>query len=337
MESYIKKLIQSLCDYYNYNIVEIGNVDGVCVNWGVYKRTENELDVIFFSDLDSSYKLNIDELKTYLKKHLQCENFRLSEVMVDDRLKVIEDEDGNFNLNHKINPQCELILINNVDNKILYFSEAIREKASELASCMNYAVNSQRSVEKEETPIVTYVLISINVLLYLVTAYLSGNIIDSDINVLVFLGAKVNELIRSGEYYRFITCMFLHGGIIHLALNMFALKSLGPLIERVYGKTKYIIIYFLSGILSSVFSYIFSAGVSIGASGAIFGLFGAALVLAVKMKNSIGRGFMANILSVIAVNLFMGFSIPNIDNFGHLGGLIGGIATSFLLFIIYKI
>ncbi|MBV7274992.1 rhomboid family intramembrane serine protease [Clostridiaceae bacterium UIB06] len=331
MESYIKDLIQNLCDYCGYNIVEIEKIDGVYVNWGVYKRIENELDVVFFSDLDSSYKLDINELKIYFKKYLQCENLKLSEVMVDDRLKVIEDENGNFHLNHKINPQCELILINNVDNKILYFSEAIKEKANELASCMNHIGNSKRSREKQETPIVTYVLIGLNVLMYLITAYLSGNIVDSNINVLVFLGAKVNELIKGGEYYRFITCMFLHGGIIHLALNMFALKSLGPLIEQVYGKVKYIIIYFLSGILSSIFSYMFSTSVSIGASGAIFGLLGAALILALKMKGSIGKGFMTNILSVIAVNLFMGFSIPNVDNFGHLGGLIGGIITSFLL------
>lgn len=332
MESYIKKLIQNLCEYYDYSIVEIEKINGIHVNWGVYKKTTSGVDVVFFSNLSSSYEIDIDELKIYLKKHLQYEDLKLNQVIVDDRLKIESDESGTFHINHKINPQCELILINNVDNKLLYFSEGIKDKAEQLVTCMNHMRGSENSSGKSEKPIITYVLIGINVLLYLVTAYLSGNIVNSNINVLIFLGAKVNELITRGEYYRFITCMFLHGGIIHLALNMYALNSLGPLIESVYGKRKYIILYFLSGIISSVFSYIFSTGVSIGASGAIFGLFGGALVFAVKMKNSVGKGFVTNILSVIAINLFIGFSIPNVDNFGHLGGLIGGILASLLLF-----
>lgn len=332
MEAYIKNLIQNLYEHYGYSIVELGEINGLYTNWGVYKKTESSTDVMFFCNLDSSYQLNIHEIEILARKHLQTDNIRLIQTIIDDRLKIESNENGELHISHEIYPQCELILINNVDNKVLYFSEGLKDKAQELATIINYMSASKNRAAKAERPIITYVLIAVNVLAYILTAYLSGNIVDSNINVLIFLGAKVNQLINQGEYYRFITCMFLHGGIIHLALNMYALSSLGPLIEEIYGRTKYVFIYFLAGIISSIFSYTFSTGVSIGASGAIFGLLGAALIFAVKMKNSVGKGFMMNIVSVIVINLVIGFSIPNVDNFGHMGGLIGGVITSFFLF-----
>lgn len=178
--------------------------------------------------------------------------------------------------------------------------------------------------------IITIALISVNVIMYIITAILSGDIMDSDIRVLIFLGAKVNELICSGEYYRLITAMFLHGGLMHLLLNMYALNALGPFVEKVYGSAKYVIIYFVAGIVSSIFSYMFSEGISIGASGAIFGLFGAVLIFSLKMKDRVGKGMLKNIVSVIGINIFIGISIPNIDNLAHLGGLVGGILISLM-------
>ncbi len=183
---------------------------------------------------------------------------------------------------------------------------------------------------EDKKSIITIALISVNVIMYIITAILSGDIIDSDIRALIFLGAKVNELISSGEYYRLITAMFLHGGVIHLLLNMYALNALGPFVEKVYGSAKYVIIYFVAGIVSSIFSYMFSEGVSIGASGAIFGLFGAVLIFSLKMKDRVGKGMLKNIISVIGINIFIGISIPNIDNLAHLGGLIGGILISLM-------
>lgn len=332
MEAYIKKLIQNLYEHYGYSILEIGEINGLYTNWGVYKKTDSSIDVMVFCNLEGSYQLNIHEIETLARKHLQTDNIRLIQAIIDDRLKIESNENGELRVNQEIYQQCGLILINNVDNKVLYFSEGLKDKAQELATIINYMSTSQSRTAKAERPIITYVLIGVNVLAYILTAYLSGNIVDSNINVLIFLGAKVNQLIDQGEYYRFITCMFLHGGIIHIALNMYALNSLGPLVEKIYGRTKYVFIYFLAGILSSIFSYIFSTSVSIGASGAIFGLLGAALVFAVKMKNSVGKGFMMNIVSVIAINLVIGLSIPNVDNFGHMGGLIGGVIASLFLF-----
>jgi rhomboid protease GluP len=167
--------------------------------------------------------------------------------------------------------------------------------------------------------------------MYILTAFLSGSIFNADVYALIALGAKQNTLIVQGEYYRFITAMFLHGGIIHLGFNMYALKAIGPTIEKAFGKIKYLLIYFLGGAISVIASFVFSEEVSIGASGAIFALLGSTLILALRMKDKLGKEMVRNILSVIAINIFIGFSMPNIDNFAHIGGLVGGIAVTSLL------
>lgn len=318
METYIKNIINKLYEMYGYNIIEFPKIQGLCGGWGAARKSENFAEVIFFSNENNYIFLEKEKLIYWLRNKLQCQNIRLIEIIMSSN-------------NIRINPQCELIVINNVDKKVLYYTLGLEGKVQELANCMNHIGKPKEKLRNREMPIVTYILIAVNVLAYILTAYLSSNIVDSNINVLIFLGAKVNSLIANGEYYRLITCMFLHGGIIHLALNMYALYSLGPFIEKIYGKVKYLVIYFLAGIASSIFSFMFSSAISIGASGAIFGLFGAALVFALKMKERIGKGFITNIMSVILINLFMGFSMPNVDNFGHLGGLIGGSLITFLL------
>jgi rhomboid protease GluP len=194
---------------------------------------------------------------------------------------------------------------------------------------------TERSTKKitiEGKSKITVVLIAINVVMFLITALVSGDFGDIDGSVLVYFGAKQNELIQAGQYYRLITAMFLHGGIMHIAFNMYALYSLGNLIENIYGKWKYLFIYFVAGILSTTTSYLFSPNNSVGASGAIFGLFGAAVVFGLKEKNRIGKNFLTEIATIIVMNIVIGLSSRNIDNFAHFGGLLGGIVLSFLLY-----
>ncbi|WP_123052853.1 rhomboid family intramembrane serine protease [Clostridium sp. JN-1] len=326
MERFVKNLIEGLCRLYNFNIVEFNNAYGLIGNFGVIKKGKNNMEVIFFSDFNYRNHLDKDELKSFLKSELKCNNLSLVEVSIGSSLNLKQ-------YNSQINPQCGLILIDVVEKNILCSDSTLKETANKLAYCMNIITTKHDNVRKKTPmPIITYVIAALNIIAYIITAYLSNNIVDSNINVLVFLGAKVNSLISQGEYYRLITCMFLHGGIIHITLNMYALVALGPLIENIYGKSKYIIIYFISGIMSSIFSFKFSPSISIGASGAIFGLLGAALIFGIKMKGRINKDYTFNIVSVIIVNLIIGFSMPNVDNFGHLGGLIGGVLTSSLLF-----
>lgn len=323
MEAVVKNLIKNLCGLYNYNIVEFNNAYGLIGNFGAIKKNEDNMEVIFFSDFNYRNHLDKDAFKRFLEFELKCNNLNLIEVAIG----------GNLNLQQYsgINPQCGLILIDIVEKNILCSDSALKEITNKLAYCMNIMTTTHDNSTKK-IPVITYIIIALNIIAYVITAYLSNDIVNSNINVLVFLGAKVNSLISQGEYYRLITCMFLHGGIIHIALNMYALVAIGPLIENIYGKSKYIIIYFISGIMSSFLSFKFSQSISIGASGAIFGLLGAALIFGIKMKDRINKDYIFNIISVIVVNLIIGFSIPNVDNFGHLGGLIGGILTSSILF-----
>lgn len=192
---------------------------------------------------------------------------------------------------------------------------------------------------------VTKTLIFINVFAFLICLILAmalgssflKNLIDVNPTILYWMGAKHNNaIIFHGEYYRLVTSMFLHGSLIHLLFNMYALYILGDFIEKIYGTKKYLIIYFVSGIVSSIFSVYFSPVMGVGASGAIFGLLGAALVFAYNEKDRIGRGLVSNIVVIILLNLFISLSIPNIDISAHFGGFITGTILG-LFFHNYKI
>ncbi len=336
MNSYIKDLIDKLYKLYGFNIIEMDQQPGVCSRWAIYNRDGDALNVMFFSDIESYRNIVVENIMYSFRKLLPGADMRLIQIVVDKNADILQNG-SNPQLNYKIYPQCELILINPNLNRVLGCTNAVGNLAEQIAQAMqhislNNSYGSGVGRREEMTKfIVTYVIIALNIMTYIVTSYFSGNIFDSNLNVLIFMGAKVNSLIDSGQYYRLFTCMFLHAGIIHLAVNMYSLYIMGTFIEKIYGKIKYVIIYFVSGIISSAFSYVFSPSISVGASGAIFGLLGASLVFALKMKRQVGRGFIVNIMFVIIMNLMIGFSVANVDNFGHLGGLIGGICITWLL------
>ena len=185
---------------------------------------------------------------------------------------------------------------------------------------------------KYKESIITYILICINILIFIVTAFISKNIQNIDSYTLVQLGAKVNVLINNGQPWRLITCAFLHGGLAHIAFNMYALKIIGSEVEYVYGKVKYIVIYLISALGGSIFSYLFNSdSISVGASGAIFGLLGAMIIFGIKHKNKVGKEYIINLLKVLLINIFIGVTLSNIDNGAHIGGLIfGGISALML-------
>ena len=216
-------------------------------------------------------------------------------------------------------------------NKAIYLSNKMQVVYSD-ESCKPLANIAEHIKKKNEVKrnsfkdnIVTYSLIIINILIFIITIIVSKNIYDIDVYTLVIMGAKVNELINHGQVWRLITCTFLHGGLAHIAFNMYALKIIGSEVEFAYGKIKYILIYLFSALGGSIFSYIFSPNsISVGASGAIFGLFGAMLVFGVKNRHRIGKNYVINLFKVVIINIFIGVTISNIDNAGHIGGLVAG-------------
>ena len=169
----------------------------------------------------------------------------------------------------------------------------------------------------------SYVLITLSIIFFGLqnfTEWLFGY------DLLFLYGAKINQFILQGEIWRFLTPAFLHGSIVHLGFNMYALYSIGPSLERKYGGTSFILLYAISAVFGNVFSFLCSSYVSLGASTAIFGLIAAQGVYIYKNRYLLGsaaKPLLTNVLFMIAVNLFLGLS-PGIDNWGHLGGLVGG-------------
>ena len=158
------------------------------------------------------------------------------------------------------------------------------------------------------------------------------NIQDKDNNalssVLIAFGAKDNDLILQGQYWRFVTPIFLHANLLHVGLNMLNLAVLGVFLERLVGHMRFLLIYVITGIVSIIASFYFMPQeISVGASGAIFGLVGAYSVFVLMHRRAFRKGGIPALLWLIIVivgNLSIGFFVPNVDNYAHLGGLLSG-------------
>ncbi len=199
--------------------------------------------------------------------------------------------------------------------------------------------NEEESIKAEnifkmKKPIITYILIAINVIMF-ISMYLFGKG-SQDNYTLIKFGANYGSLVKAGEYFRLITCAFLHIGIFHLLFNMYALYIIGMQLESFLGKTKYLIIYLFSAITASLMSIIFSNSISAGASGAIFGLFGSLLYFGYHYRVYLGNVIKSQIIPLIVVNLLLGFMIGGVDNAAHIGGLIGGALMTMALGVKYK-
>ncbi|ADL49836.1 rhomboid family intramembrane serine protease [Clostridium cellulovorans] len=227
-------------------------------------------------------------------------------------------------------PFYNYMLIDSKAKIILYSNIAI----DSLRSSVENSLFSRKHIKNNlfSSNQITSIIIFLNIVIFLYSSYINGDIFDINTLILVQLGAKVNSYIINGEFYRLLTCTFLHSGLMHIAFNMYALNNIGRLIERVYGWKKFILIYIFAGLSGSLASFLFSPYVSVGASGAIFGLFGAALIMGLKLKKYINSNFLGSLASVIVVNVIFGFSSTGIDNYGHIGGLLGGLLMGALLF-----
>ncbi len=194
-------------------------------------------------------------------------------------------------------------------------------------------------------PRITWILLGLIVAVFLgmealgwtLTGTLGGS---SNTEVLIRMGAKVTPLIAAGEYWRLFTSMFLHIGLMHLAFNGYALLAIGTELERLFGHGRFLAIYLLSGLMGSLASYAFSYSLAAGASGAIFGLIGALgafFAIHRERLGAWGRNRLINIAFLIALNLFLGFTQPGIDNLAHIGGLLAGLGLGWAMTPRYKL
>lgn len=328
MEKYLKGFIQKLNELFGYRVAELDGMVGLATEWAAVRTDHGHSRVFAFSQLDNPASPDTASIRARVLGQTGAAAADIA---------IIYAAEGNYRgaLQEFINSSRQGIVLDVEKNEVVYYSGVDETSVREAAACAHYLKSEGIRNKPRNTAMqfqVTLVLIALNVAAYAVTAYLSKDLFNSNIDVLIALGAKDNALIAAGQYWRLITCMFLHGGIFHLAVNMYSLFAVGPVIERFFGRKKYLAIYFISGICSSLLSFLMTPEVAIGASGAIFGLLGACLVFGVEMKSQIGKEFMVNVIAVIALNLFLGFSVAMIDNYGHIGGLLGGIASSLLLF-----
>ena len=174
--------------------------------------------------------------------------------------------------------------------------------------------------------IFTNIISLICILMYVIVGIYGNNFFNFDANVLAKFGANNILLVKNGEIYRLLTCAFLHVGLIHLVVNMYSLRVIGPSVEGLIGIGKFVFIYLISAISASLMSLVFvdSNIVSVGASGAIFGLMGALLYFGYHYRLYLNDAIKTQIIPVILFNLIIGFMMPGIDNGAHIGGLIGG-------------
>ena len=218
----------------------------------------------------------------------------------------------------------------------------------------------------DRQPYATWILIGVNLALWLVSQVLSvrleagdgwsivslplslmeqivGNTTSSD--ALVDLGAMKALHIAGGEYWRLFTAMFLHFGWVHLAVNCFGLYIFGQMAEGLYGRSRFMVIYILAGLAGGVTSYAFNLShalqyTGVGASGAVLGLLGAMAAFFVRNRalfGGMGSRTLAGLLLLAGVNLTLGFLMPGIDNFAHIGGFVGGLALGLAFTPVFRI
>ena len=210
---------------------------------------------------------------------------------------------------------------------------SFKEKGMELFMKLTKDINDKNEgdmrmsedVFRMKKPIVTYALIAINIVMFILTM-LFGLTDDLAVN---------RYYITHGEPYRLITGIFLHANIIHILFNMYALYIIGTQLESFLGKGKFLTVYLLSGLAGSMLSIFMSNGFSVGASGAIFGLLGSLLYFGYHYRVYLDTVIKSQIIPLIIINLLIGL-MPGIDNWAHIGGLIGGVLATMAVGVKYK-
>ena len=211
-----------------------------------------------------------------------------------------------------------------------------REKGLELFMKITSDINKKNEddakmnedVFRPKKPIITYALIAINVVVFILSVFNDA--------ILPMFAVNRELIVNFNQYYRLFTGMFLHAGILHLLFNMYALYIIGMQLESFLGKAKYLIVYLLSGIGASMLSIFFSNSFSVGASGAIFGLMGALLYFGYHYRVYLDSVVKSQIIPLIILNLILGFTISGVDNWAHIGGLVSGILATMAVGVKYK-
>lgn len=273
-------------------------------NFDIYK-TNNVARQIKKKTL--SWKMNV--LNIFLDLN---DDVKLDSIDHIDNIKVNDTQDLVHNQTVvEAFPNIEKDIIN-ADNEV----DLIVNVTNDINSKTAKENRKYEEVFKPKKIVVTYALIALCTLVYILQILFPS---------LTTLGAVNGSLVRSGQVYRLVTGMFMHGSIWHLLCNMYSLYVIGCATENYFGKKKFLLIYLVSGIIGSMFSCIFNTSWSLGASGAIFGLMGALCYFGYYYRLYMGKALYSEIIPVIILNLSLSLIVSNIDFYAHIGGLIGGV------------
>lgn len=315
-------------------------------------------DEIWLENLDGPYRI-VRIVSNYIHndEQLNFDLFKTNKIVKKIKRKTFAFSMNVLTIYTDLGDNAHIDKINKMDCMYLYDEDDIKnydfidkhypdikkklkftEKGLELFVKITNDINKKNKITTEQAkdvfeqkkPVITPILIILNILIY-VLPILIGEY-ESVINDFSVYG----PLIRLGEYYRLLTGVFLHGNLFHLLFNCYAIWIIGSQIESFMGKTKYLIIYLFSGIMGSLFSITFSNYASIGASGAVFGLLGSMLYFGYHYRIYLGNVIRSQIIPLIIFNLAFGFIISGIDNFAHIGGLVGGTLITVALGVKYK-
>ena len=186
-----------------------------------------------------------------------------------------------------------------------------------------------RFYKLKRQPFVTYGLLAVTILMYLLMTFNGGS--ENPWTLMIF-GAKVNEYIVHGDWWRLITPVFLHIGFTHLLFNGLVIYFLGIELEMIIGHFRFLLLYLLSGLLGNAASFAFNSSISAGASTAIFGMFATTIVLGkLYPYHSKIQRLSRDYIALIIINVISGFFNQSIDNAGHLGGMLCGYLIMYVL------
>lgn len=280
----------------------------------------------------------VEVIRKTIKKKTYSFKSKVLNLLMNTRDEVTLTEEENV-LSIKVKNITELKKNKFINNYFPNFKEKVVSKNNGIVDVLEMTEELNKKTIKEDNelakiflkkdqPIVTYSIILLNIIVFMLS------LLDYNMIINYFANYYIN--VKNGEIYRLLTACFVHANFLHIFFNMYALYYIGPMVEKYYGKLKYLLIYLGSGIMGSLFSVVLSNNVSIGASGAIFGLFGSMLYFGYKYRATLDGFVRSGIIPVLFINLILGFIVPNIDVYGHIGGLVGGLLLSYIVGVYRK-
>lgn len=304
-------------------------------------------DEIWLENVDGPYRIiRINNNYIHNEEQYTFEQFKIKNVMKQIKKKTLSFSINTLNIDLNVSDRVKIEPNKDIDNVSVHELEDIKKNEGiisvfpsiksdlyESGNSLDLLLNVTKDINnKTETDnkkfekifskkklIVTYLIMLICILMYVLVTFMGASN-----KAYLLLGANLKALVKSGQVYRLITYAFLHGGLVHLITNMYSLYIIGSQIENNYGKLKFIFIYLVSALTGGLLSALFNNNISIGASGAIFGLLGALVYFGFHFRLYLSDALKTRIIPVILINLLIGFMVTGIDNACHIGGLIGG-------------